>query len=141
MEPNEKVTVEVLVNAPLEKAWKVWTEPEFITKWNFASDDWKCPTAKNDLRTGGRFSYLMKASDDSVGFDFSGEYTRVEQLKVIEYRIDDGRMVNIVFTEESDKTRVTETFEAENMHPVVLQRNGWQAILNNFKKLAEEEAK
>ena len=139
METNNKtnITVQTTVNAPVEKVWKYFTSPEQIIKWNNASDDWHTPKAENDLRTGGKFVYRMEARDGSFGFDFGGEYDKVEVNKTIEYTIGDGRKVKVSFSGDGDTTTVTETFEAESTNPIEMQRGGWQAILNNFKKYAE----
>lgn len=132
------ITVESAVNAPVEKVWKFWTSPEHITKWCNASDDWHAPHAENDVRVGGKFSTRMEAKDGSFGFDFGGVYDQVKLNEVIAYTMGDGRKVNVVFASEANKTKVTETFEAENENPVEMQRGGWQAILDNFKKYTEK---
>jgi len=137
MAEKQKITIQVTVNVSAEKAWECWTEPKHITKWNFASDDWKCPTAETDLRAGGRFSYRMEAVDGSMGFDFSGEFIKVETFQTIEYRIDDGRLVSVSFHYSGRQTCIVETFEAENIHPVEMQKAGWQSILDNFRKHVE----
>ncbi len=131
------ITVETIVDAPVEKTWKYWNAPDHITKWCQASDDWHAPYAENDLRKGGKMKTTMAAKDGSVSFDFEAIYTHVDPLKKIEYDIVDGRKVSIIFTAEGDKTRVTETFEAEGANPIEMQRGGWQAILDNFKKHTE----
>ncbi len=133
----EKITVESIINAPVEKVWQYWNEPEHITKWAFASDDWEAPTAQNDLRAGGRFITRMQAKDKSTGFDFEGTYTAVEPNSVIEYRMDDGRMVKTVFAKDGDGTKITQAFDPENENPIEMQRGGWQGMLNNFKKYVE----
>jgi uncharacterized protein YndB with AHSA1/START domain len=132
-----RVTVQALVKAPVEKVWKYWTMPEHITKWNYASDDWHTPRAESDLRTGGKFSARMEAKDGSMGFDFGGVYDNVETHKLIEYTLGDDRKVVVNFERRGDETNVVETFDAENENPVDMQRDGWQAIMNNFKKYAE----
>lgn len=132
-----EITVESLVNAPVEKVWAIWSEPKHITQWCQASSDWHAPYAENDLKKDGKFKTTMAAKDGSMSFDFEGVYTNVQPNKVIEYNIADGRKVKIVFTPEGNKTKVTETFEAEGQNPVEMQRGGWQAILDNFKKYAE----
>ena len=132
-----KVTVETTVNAPVEKVWKSWSEPQHITKWCAASDDWHAPKAENDLRTGGTFSTRMEAKDGSFGFDFGGVYDHVKKNEVIEYTMGDGRKVQVTFTPTGNTTQVVETFDAETTNPVDMQRAGWQAILNNFKKYTE----
>jgi uncharacterized protein YndB with AHSA1/START domain len=131
------ITVEATVNAPVEKVWKFWNEPAHITKWAFASDEWHAPYAENDLKVDGKFKTTMAAKDGSFSFDFGGVYTNVQPLKEIEYTIEDGRKVKITFTASGKETKVTETFEAEGMNSVDMQRAGWQAILDNFKKYTE----
>lgn len=134
---NNTITIETVVKAPVEKAWKFWTEPQHITKWNNASEDWHTPRAENDLRVGGKFLFRMEAKDGSFGFDFAGVYDQVKQNELIEYTIGDGRKVQINFSGNGNQTKVVETFEFENTHPVEIQRNGWQSILDNFKKYTE----
>ncbi|NJK43992.1 MAG: hypothetical protein HC933_06625 [Pleurocapsa sp. SU_196_0] len=138
--PNE-ITVSTVVNAPLEHTWNAWTQPEHITQWNFASDDWHCPSAENDLRVGGAFSSRMAAKDGSAAFDFQGTHTDVRPLERIASEIGDGRTFSVNFQAvSSDQTRVTESFETENIHDADMQRAGWQAILDSFKRHAERSA-
>lgn len=131
------ITVAATVNAPVEKVWQYWTAPQHITQWNNASNDWHTPKATNDLRKDGTFNYRMEAKDNSFGFDFEGRYTDIKTNELIEYVISDGRKVQILFEALNDETHITETFEAEEVHPVELQQDGWQAILNNFKRYTE----
>jgi uncharacterized protein YndB with AHSA1/START domain len=131
------ITVQATVNAPVEKVWDCWSKPEHITRWCQASDDWHAPYADNDLRTGGKFSTTMAAKDGSFSFDFGGVYDKVEENKTIEYTLGDGRKVQINFAVDGNATNITETFEAESTHSIDMQRDGWQAILNNFKKYTE----
>lgn len=139
MDKQEKtvITVENTVNAPVEKVWEFWTKPDHITKWNAASDDWHSPWAQNDLRAGGKFAARMEAKDGSFGFEFSGIYDEVRPNEYIEYTLGDDRKVKISFTPEGNKTKVVESFEAENTHSIEMQKGGWQAILDNFKKYTE----
>jgi len=136
---TKTITIETTVNAPVEKAWKYWTEPAHITKWNFASDDWQCPTAQSDLKPGGKFSCRMEAKDGSLGFDFGGVYDEVKNNELINYTLGDDRKVSVKFSDLGGKTKVTETFEAESTHSEEMQRNGWQAILDNYKKHVESD--
>ena len=131
------ITVENTVNAPVEKVWEFWTSPEHIIKWNNASDDWHTPRATNDLRVGGKFLSRMESKDGSMGFDFNGVYSEVKEHQLIAYTIEGGRKVRISFSAEEDGTKVVESFEAENENSTELQRGGWQAILDNFKKYVE----
>lgn len=132
------ITVQNKVNAPIEKVWKCWTSPEHITKWNNASDDWHTPYAENDLRTGGKFKFTMASKDGAMSFDFGGEYTLVEQNKTIEYVLGDGRKVEISFTVTPNGVEIIESFDPETVNPHEMQRAGWQAILDNFKKHTED---
>lgn len=132
-----KVSVMAVIQAPVEKVWTYWTEPEHITKWNQASEDWHAPRAENDLRPGGKFLTRMEAKDGSMGFDFGGVYDDVKRHEMISYTLGDGRKVEITFVSQGDETKVTETFDAESTHPVDFQRAGWQAILDNFKRYTE----
>jgi uncharacterized protein YndB with AHSA1/START domain len=131
------ITVQNTVNAPVEKVWEYWSKPEHITKWNAASDDWHSPRAENDLRTGGKFSSRMEAKDGSMGFDFGGTYDEVKTNELIAYTMSDGRKVVVNFTKDGERTKVIETFDAEETNPIEMQRGGWQAILDNFKKYVE----
>jgi uncharacterized protein YndB with AHSA1/START domain len=131
------ITIENTVNAPVEKVWEYWTKPEHITKWNSASDDWHTPWAKNDLRVGGSFSSRMEAKDGSFGFEFAGVYDAVRTNEYIEYTMGDGRKVKTTFTGNGNTTKVVSGFEAEDTNSIELQRGGWQAILDNFKKYTE----
>ena len=131
------ITVENTINAPVEKVWAYWSAPEHITKWNNASEDWHSPRAENDLRTGGKFSTRMEAKDGSMGFDFGGTYDEVKTNEVIAYTMSDGRKVVVNFTKVGDQAKVIETFDAEETNPIEMQRGGWQAILDNFKKYVE----
>jgi uncharacterized protein YndB with AHSA1/START domain len=134
---KEKITVENTVNAPVEKVWKFWNGPEHITKWANASDDWHTTRAENDLKTGGKFLSRMEAKDGSFGFDFGGVYDEVRANEYIEYTLGDDRKVKISFSDNGDQTKITQTFEAESTNPIEMQRTGWQAILDNFKKYTE----
>lgn len=131
------ITVEATAKAPVQKVWASWTEPQHITKWCAPSDDWHAPYAENDVRTGGTFKTTMAAKDGSMSFDFAGVYDKVEKNKLIEYTIGDGRKVKVVFATTGNEVKVTETFDTENQNPIEMQRGGWQAILDNFKKYTE----
>ncbi len=132
-----KIKIETTVESDADKVWEYWTNPEHITRWNHASDDWHSPRGTNDLREGGRFNIRMEAKDGSSGFDFEGEYTEVVPNQKISYIMDDGRKVEIVFENLGNKTRVTESFDPESKNSLEMQRSGWQAILDNFKKYTE----
>lgn len=134
------ITVQSVVKAPIEKVWESWTKPEHIVQWAFASNDWEAPAAENDLRVGGRFKTTMAAKDKSASFDFTGAYTNVKEYELIEYNIDDGRHVKVEFEElpQEGGVKIIEMFEPESENSKEMQRAGWQAILDSFKKYAEE---
>jgi uncharacterized protein YndB with AHSA1/START domain len=134
---KKNITVEAIVNAPIDVVWKLWNASEDITHWNNASADWHTPRATIDLRPGGAFLFRMEAKDGSFGFDFGGVFDKVETHKSIAYTLGDGRKVKIDYTSLGAQTKVVETFEAESQNSLELQQNGWQAILNNFKSYAE----
>ncbi len=138
MKLKETITVETLLNAPIEKVWEFWTTPEHITKWNQASEDWHTTRAKNDLRIGGKFLSRMEAKDGSFGFDFEGIYDSIITHEKISYTLLDDRKVAILFLQTEDGVQITETFEAETENTLELQKFGWQAILNNFKTCVEK---
>ena len=131
------IAVQATVKAAIDKVWECWTDPKHIIRWNNASDDWHTPRAENDLREGGRFLSRMESKDESMGFDFTGTYTKVEPKHTIEYTMDDGRKVAVSFQQKGNETLVHEVFEPETMHTIDMQQQGWQAILDNFKKYAE----
>ncbi|MDI1307773.1 MAG: SRPBCC family protein [bacterium] len=139
MDKNNKtlITVETVINAPIETVWDKWTNPDDIVKWNNASDDWQTTRAENDLKVGGKFVSRMEAKDGSMGFDFSGTYDNIKQNELIEYTADDNRKVTVHFSNAADKTKVIEIFEAENENPIAMQQSGWQSILDNFKEYTE----
>jgi len=131
------ISVHTKVNVPVEKVWQYWNEPQHITKWCQASDDWHAPHAQNDLKVGGEFKTTMAAKDGSFSFDFGGKYDVVEQNKLIKYTLEDGRKVSITFQDEEGSTNVLEKFDPEQTHSAEMQQQGWQAILNNFKNYVE----
>lgn len=135
-----RITVSALINKPVAHVWKIWSDPAHIMQWCAAGDDWHCPKAANDLKTGGKFSSTMAARDGSFSFDFEGVYDDVQLHKRIAYAMGDGRTCEILFSTEGGCTRVVETFDAETQNPVEMQRGGWQAILDRFKAYAEAQA-
>lgn len=134
---TQSITIETMVNAPVEKVWKAFSDPKDIVNWNHASDDWHAPSATNDLRTGGNFNVRMEAKDKSMGFDFTGIYDEVKEFERIAYTMPDNRKVEVLFSKEGDGTKIVETFDAENEFALDIQRTGWQAILDNFKNYVE----
>ncbi|WP_207426719.1 SRPBCC family protein [Pedobacter sp. SYSU D00535] len=134
---SKAITVETRVEAPMSVVWNYWNQPEHITNWCFATEDWHAPFSENDLRPGGKLRTTMAAKDGSFSFDFEGTYEVVEENKRLVYVLGDGRKVEVLFGEEGGATTLVETFDMETTHPEDMQRQGWQAILDNFKKYTE----
>lgn len=135
---TNRIAVDVTISADIKKVWDNYTNPEHITQWNFASDEWHCPKAENDIKVGGKLRSRMEAKDGSWGFDFEAVYDEVINLQRFTYTMTDGRKATTVFDALGDKTKVMITFDAESENPVEMQREGWQAILENFKNYAEK---
>lgn len=133
----EMITVQSTINASIEKVWELWTAPQHVMKWNNASDDWHTPFAENDLKVGGKFKYTMASKDGTMSFDFEGIYTNVVNPSLIEYKLTDDRKVKITFESQENGVVLTEKFDPETENPEALQQQGWQAILDNFKKYVE----
>lgn len=132
-----KISIETVVNAPVDSVWRAWTTPDDIVQWNAANVEWHTPNATIDLRAGGSFNYRMEAKDGSMGFDFTGRFTKVVENHVIEFVMDDDRVVMVEFVTAANGVTVRETFDAESENEAEMQRQGWQAILNNFAKHVE----
>ena len=128
------ITVKATINAPLSQVWEKWTNALHVTKWNFASPDWHCPSAENNFVEEGEFHHLMAAKDGSFQFDFWGTYQKIEPQKSIEILLGDGRKMFVSFEKSGDQTILEERFEPENENSEELQQAGWQAILDNFKE-------
>ena len=133
----QKITVQALISASVAKTWQFYTQPEHITQWNFANDDWQCPFAENDMQVGGKYLARMEAKDGSFGFDFEAIYDQITQGERFVYTMSDSRKIEVIFNAIGDQTEVIITFDAEAENPIELQQNGWQAILNNFKAYTE----
>lgn len=131
------ITVKCKVEASVDEVWKLWTTPAHIMNWNNASEDWHTPYVENDLRVGGKFKFTMASKDGTISFDFEGEYTKVENHSLIEYKLADERKIDVYFVSLEDGVEIIESFDPENVNSEEMQREGWQAILNNFKKYAE----
>lgn len=133
----ERIEIEASVNARVETVWNVYNSAEDIMQWNHASEDWHCTGSTNDLRIGGKFKHRMEAKDGSFGFDFEGVYTELVPFKKIAYKMADGRSVDINFESKKNHTDLLIRFDPETENPIDMQKQGWQAILNNFKKYVE----
>ena len=137
MNQKQTITIEATIHADIEKVWSCWSKPEHIKHWNSASEDWHTPFAENDFRVGGKFNYRMEAKDGSFGFDFWGTYDEVLPYETIAYTLGDDRRVINTFTTEGKETKVKVAFEAESENSLELQQEGWQSILDHFKRYVE----
>jgi len=129
----DPITVSAQVSCPPEAAWRYFTDPASITAWNFASPDWCCPHAQNDLRVGGAFSYRMEAKDGSMGFDYEGTFLEVEPPRRLRLALGPEREVVVEFVPNAAGTEVRQSFTPEGEFPVEQQRAGWQAIMDNYR--------
>ncbi|AWW00642.1 SRPBCC family protein [Arcticibacterium luteifluviistationis] len=134
---KDTILVETTINASLEKVWESWVIPTHIMNWNNASEDWHTPAASNDLKVGGKFSYTMAAKDGSFSFDLGGVYTAIVKKELISYELADGRKVRVEFMKMENGVKIIELFEPESENPSKMQKAGWQAILDSFKKYTE----
>jgi uncharacterized protein YndB with AHSA1/START domain len=131
------ITIEAIVNKPIDKVWEMWVKPEHITKWCFAADDWHAPSSTSDFKVGGKLTTRMEAKDGSFGFDFWGIYNEIKPNEKVAITLGDDRKWDTYFYEIDGGVKVVEEFEAESQNPIEMQQTGWQMILNNFKKYAE----
>ncbi|GIZ07621.1 SRPBCC family protein [Flavobacterium sp. UMI-01] len=134
------ITIEATIKAPITKIWDFWITPEHIIQWNTASPDWHTPKAIQDFKVGGSFSFRMEAKDGSFGFDFNGKYDVIEPHHAIAYTMEDNRKVTTQFIHQENSIHIIQSFEAETENTIELQKSGWQSILDNFKKYAENTA-
>ena len=134
-----QITVETTIRADIDTVWAAWNTRDDINQWNAASDEWHTTQSHVDLLVGGRFSYRMEAKDGSMGFDFEGTYTRIFEPTLIEYEMDDDRIVSVDFIVLEDGVKVVEAFDAEDEHEAEMQRQGWQSILHNFARHVESK--
>ena len=132
------ITVEVIINKPIDQVWEMWTKPEHITQWCFAADEWHAPSSTSDFKIGGKLNTRMEAKDGSFGFDFDGTYNEIKTNEKVAITLGDGRTWDTFFTQVEGTVKIVEEFEAENENPVEMQQAGWQLILNNFKKYVEK---
>jgi uncharacterized protein YndB with AHSA1/START domain len=134
----QQIEVKLIIKAPISQVWECWTSPKHIVKWNFASNDWHCPKAENNLVIGGDFHYLISAKDESFSFDFWGTYVNIEEGRCLEILLGDGRKMSVFFELSNNETIITKQFDPETENPVDLQKTGWKMILDNFKFYVEK---
>lgn len=140
MASEGKIEIETKINAKIDQVWEYWTQPEHITQWNKASEDWLCPNAENDLKEGGKFKYRMESEDGKVGFDFAGTYKEVKEKEKLTYELEDGRSAEVTFSENDGTVMIKETLDTENQNPVDQQEQGWKSILESFKSYTEKQS-
>ncbi|MBX7241980.1 MAG: SRPBCC domain-containing protein [Bacteroidia bacterium] len=135
---NEKIKVTATINADTQTVWDYYTDPKHIVNWNFADPSWHCPSATNNMITGGTYKARMEAKDGSFGFDFEAIYTKINVGKSFSYEFG-GRTANVTIAKQDTQTEITIEFDPESQNPVEMQKAGWQSILNNFKNYVENE--
>lgn len=132
----QPISVEATIAAPVAEVWRAYTTPQDIMRWNAASADWHTTAASVDLRPGGAFSSRMEAKDGSFGFDFAGTYTEIREEALIAYEFG-GRQARVEFLPQASGVTVRVTFDPESDYPLEQQRQGWQAIIDSFKRHVE----
>lgn len=133
---SDKITVVATINADTKKVWDYYTNPKNIVNWNFADPFWHCPAAENDLKIGGRYFARMEAKDGSFGFDFEAIYIAIIDGEEFTYGFG-GRTANVQLKSADEQAELTITFDPESENPIEMQKDGWQATLNNFKTYTE----
>jgi uncharacterized protein YndB with AHSA1/START domain len=137
-ERNTLAISTLINNCPIEKVWEYWNQPQHITQWCRASEDWHAPKATNNLEIGGKFCTTMAAKDGTLSFNFDGIYNEIIPYKKIVYTISDGRKVYVLFILWENEIKILQLFEIETTNSKEMQKNGWQAILNNFAGYCEK---
>lgn len=132
------ISVEVTINAPIEKVWDFWITPKHIQNWNSALDNWYTSYAENDLQEKGRFKYEMTSKDKSESFDFEGIYTKVEKFQLIEYKLSDNRIGSVHFEDFGNNVKLVEYFEPNKTDSESMQKQWCQDVIDNFKKYTEK---
>lgn len=133
-----EISIYAEIDVPIKLAWELWHTPIHIKEWYTASEEWATSEAENNFKEGGKFSYRMEAKDGTVDFDFSGKYDKIENHRFISYTLDDGRKVDVRFRKTDTDTIIIQKFQPETENPLKIQKEGWQAILNNFKRYAQK---
>ena len=131
------ITVQNTIHASIDKVWDFWTLPEHIKKWNVAIDGWYTQDVENDLKVDGKFKYKMAKKDGNLSFDFEGIFTKVENLSLIEYKLDDNRTGKVAFEKNGNTVKITETFEPTKQDSESMQKECCQTVIDNFKKYVE----
>jgi len=133
---NSQIKVQVIIEAKTKKVWTYYNQPNHIVNWNFADPSWHCPFAENNMQIGGIYKARMEAKDGSFGFDFEAVYTKISEGRSFTYEFG-GRTATVDFKEMGNQTEVIISFDPEEENPIEMQREGWQAILTNFKVYTE----
>lgn len=128
-----QITTEAVIAAPIGTVWRVFNDPDEILKWD-VSPEWRTVEASNDLRIGGRLQLRIEPFWGGPAFDYGVTYTRIEPMRLIEWRTDDDRYVCVVFQEAEDGVVVSQAFEAEPSPSPDAQRQDWQGVLDNFAR-------
>lgn len=138
MDDKHWIIVTAEISATLDQVWEKWTQGAHVVNWNFAHKSWCCPRATSDFKVGGISSYRMEAKDGSMGFDLNATFTQIEPLALIASELEDGRKVEVRFTNGAKGIHIEQRFEPESQNSRDLQQKGWQAILDQFKIYCEQ---
>lgn len=133
----DKITIQVTVNASVDKIWTYWTTASHIKEWYHASEDWWVPSVEQNFAVGDSFCYRMAAKDESMAFDFDGKFTEIIDQQSITYVLEDGREVVTTFEQKDGAILLVQVFDVEDSVAAEMQKQGWQAILETFKAYVE----
>jgi uncharacterized protein YndB with AHSA1/START domain len=154
---TKTIRITRILNAPREKVWRVWTEPEHMKKW-WGPKDFTAPAIKQDLRVGGKFQYCMRGpagSDWDKDMWSGGVYKEVipmEKIVATDYFMDDKgnkitpqemgmpgewpeeMVVTVTFEDAgSGKTKLTLVHEGHPVEMAEPANQGWNESLDKFE--------
>ena len=72
---DRELMITRIINAPREKLYRAWTEPELMKQW-FAPKPWTTPHVETDVRPGGSSLFVMRGPDGTE-FPNRGVYLEV----------------------------------------------------------------
>jgi uncharacterized protein YndB with AHSA1/START domain len=138
-----------LIDAPREKLYRAWTEPELLKQW-FAPTPYTTPSAELDVRVGGANTVVMRSPDGNE-IPCSGVYLEVVPNRRLVFT--DAYMrawepspkpfmtVILTFEDEGDKTRYTArvrhwTTEDRETHEKMGFHQGWGQCADQLAALA-----
>ncbi len=131
------IVLKIAIKSSIQNVWNVWNTSNDITNWYSGHKDWNTTESINELKVGKSFCYSMMSKDKKSSFVFKGQYTRIDNYKMIRYLMEDKRKVETTFQEVENGVIIIQKIEVEDNNPPEIQALWWKTILSNFKKYAE----